>query len=151
MILNSANALSSGNAALQASLASGLGANLATSSLLSSSLTNELASNLSSFGVNSGVNSLTSLQASLANAQNNSNFAAQRLSKLDNEVAFSNNSSFVGSAFNNRDFDGSFNRGDVDRNVNSAAFSTNTGQLTNRQNVNGSRPVSDSILIGNVC
>ncbi|XP_011502724.1 PREDICTED: myelin expression factor 2 [Ceratosolen solmsi marchali] len=147
-----ATALTNSNAAaLQASLASGLGANLATTSLLNSSLTNELASNLNNFG--QGAASLANLQASLANAQSNNSFAPRGLSKLDNDVGFGANNTFGNSAFgNSRDFDGGFNRGDTDRvSVGGAAFSTNAGQVGgNRQNSNGSRQISDTIVIGNL-
>lgn len=151
-----ASVLSNSNAnALQASLASGLGANLATSSLLNQSLTNELASNLSNFG--GGVGGLSSLQASLANAQGNNSFAP-RLSKMENEIAFGGNNAFGGSNFGGgRDYD-AFSRGDGDRVTGgSGVFSSNQGSGGNcgvgggnRQNSNGSRPISDTILIGNV-
>jgi hypothetical protein len=114
-------------------------------------LTNELASNLNNFG--QGAASLANLQASLANAQSNNSFAPRGLSKLDNDVGFGANNTFGNSAFgNNRDFDGGFNRGDTDRvSVGGAAFSTNAGQVGgNRQNSNGSRQISDTIIIGNV-
>lgn len=147
-----ATALTNSNAAaLQASLASGLGANLATTSLLNSSLTNELASNLNNFG--QGAASLANLQASLANAQSNNSFAPRGLSKLDNDVGFGGNNAFGNSAFgSSRDFDGGFNRNDADRvSVGGAAFSTNAGQVGgNRQNSNGSRQISDTIVIGNL-
>lgn len=150
-----ASVLSNSNAnALQASLAGGLGANLATSSLLNQSLTSELASNLSNFG--GGVGGLSSLQASLANAQGNNSFAP-RLSKMDNDIPFGGNNAFGGSNYGGgRDFDG-FNRNDGDRvSGGSGVFSTNQGSggggggSNNRQNSNGSRPLSDTILIGNV-
>lgn len=147
-----ATALTNSNAAaLQASLASGLGANLATTSLLNSSLTNELASNLNNF--NQGAASLANLQASLASAQSNNSFAARTLSKLDNDVAFGGSNAFGTAAFGvSRDFDGGFNRVDTDRvAVGGPTFSTNAGQVGgNRQNSNGSRQMSDTILIGNV-
>ncbi|XP_012268879.1 myelin expression factor 2 isoform X2 [Athalia rosae] len=117
-----ASALSNSNAAaLQASLAGGLGANLAASSLLNSSLTNELASNLNNFG--GGVGGLSSLQASLANAQGNNAFAPRGMGKLDNDVGFGG----------------------------TAVFTTNQTQSGggNRQNTNGGRN-SDTILIGNL-
>lgn len=139
-------------AALQASLAGGLGANLTTSSLLNSSLTNELASNLNSFG--GGVGGLSGLQASLAGGQGNNSFAPRGLSKLDNDIGFGGNNAFGSSSFGGgRDFDGGFNRGDGDRvSGGGGAFSGNQGQGGggNRQNANGSRPMSDTILIGNV-
>ncbi|XP_043474113.1 myelin expression factor 2 isoform X1 [Leptopilina heterotoma] len=150
-----ASVLSNSNAnALQASLAGGLGANLATSSLLNQSLTSELASNLSNFG--GGVGGLSSLQASLANAQGNNSFAP-RLSKMDNDNPFGGNNAFGGSNYGGgRDFDG-FNRNDGDRvSGGSGVFSTNQGSggggggSNNRQNSNGSRPLSDTILIGNL-
>ncbi|XP_031781762.1 myelin expression factor 2 isoform X2 [Nasonia vitripennis] len=145
-------ALTNSNAAaLQASLASGLGANLATTSLLNSSLTNELASNLNNFG--QGAASLANLQASLANAQSNNSFAPRGLSKLDNEVAFGGNNAFGNNTFgSNRDFDSGFNRNDSERvSVGGAAFSTNAGQVGgNRQNSNGSRQMSDTIVIANL-
>lgn len=154
MHLFTASALSNTNAAaIQASLASGLGANLTTSSLLNSSLTNELASNLNSFG--GGVGSLSGLQASLAGGQGNNSFAPRGLSKLDNDIGFGGNNAFGGSNFGGgRDFDGGFNRGDGDRvsGGGGGGFSGNQGQTGggNRQNSNGSRPMSDTILIGNV-
>lgn len=153
-----ASALSNTNAAaLQASLAgAGLGANLTTSSLLNSSLTNELASNLNSFG--GGVGSLSGLQASLAGGQGNNSFAPRGLSKLDNDIGFGGSNAFGGSNFGGgRDFDGGgFNRGDGDRvsgGGGGGGFTGNQGQSGggNRQNSNGSRPMSDTILIGNVC
>lgn len=151
--LFAASALSNTNAAaLQASLAGGLGANLTTSSLLNSSLTNELASNLNNFG--GGVGGLSGLQASLAGQGNNS-FAPRGLSKLDNDIGFGGNNAFGGSNFGGgRDFDGGFNRGDGDR-VSAGGgggFSGNQGQTGggNRQNSNGSRSMSDTILICNV-
>jgi len=143
-------------AALQASLAgAGLGANLTTSSLLNSSLTNELASNLNNFG--GGVGNLSGLQASLAGGQGNNSFAPRGLNKLDNDIGFGGNNAFGGSNFGGggRDFDGGFNRGDGDRvsGGGGGGFSGNQGQSGggNRQNSNGSRPMSDTILIGNVC
>lgn len=155
--LFTASALSNTNAAaLQASLAgAGLGANLTTSSLLNSSLTNELASNLNSFG--GGVGSLSGLQASLAGGQGNNSFTPRGLSKLDNDIGFGGNNAFGGSNFggSGRDFDGGFSRGDGDRvsGGGGGGFSGNQGQSGggNRQNSNGSRPMSDTILIGNVC
>ena len=146
-----ASALANSNAnALQASLAGGLGANLTTTSLLNQSLTSELASNLSNFG--GGVSGLSSLQASLANAQGNNSFAP-RLSKMDNDVPFGGNNAFGASSFGGSrgDYDG-FSRGDADRvSGGSAVFSSNQGGGGgNRQNSNGSRPSSDTILIGNV-
>jgi len=153
--LLAASALSNTNAAaLQASLAgAGLSANLTTSSLLNSSLTNELASNLNNFG--GGVGGLSGLQASLAGGQGNNSFAPRGLSKLDNDIGFGN-SNFGGSNFGggSRDFDGGFNRGDSDRvsGGGGGGFSGNQGQsgVSNRQNSNGSRPISDTILIANV-
>lgn len=140
-------------AALQASLAGGLSANLTTSSLLNSSLTNELASNLNNFG--GGVGGLSNLQASLAGGQSNNSFAPRGLSKMDNDVGFGGNNAFGGSNFGGgRDFDGGFNRGDNDRVPGGGGgFAGNQGQGGggNRQNTNGSRPMSDTILIGNVC
>jgi len=154
--LFTASALSNTNAAaLQASLAgAGLGANLTTSSLLNSSLTNELASNLNNFG--GGVGNLSGLQASLAGGQGNNSFAPRGLNKLDNDIGFGGNNAFGGSNFGGggRDFDGGFNRGDGDRvsGGGGGGFSGNQGQSGggNRQNSNGSRPMSDTILIGNV-
>ncbi|XP_070166261.1 myelin expression factor 2 [Polyergus mexicanus] len=151
-----ASALSNTNAAaLQASLAgAGLGANLTTSSLLNSSLTNELASNLNNFG--GGVGSLSGLQASLAGGQGNNSFTPRGLSKLDNDIGFGGNNAFGGSNFggSSRDFDGGFSRGDGDRvsGGGGGGFSGNQGQsgAGNRQNSNGSRPMSDTILIGNL-
>ncbi|KAK0088863.1 hypothetical protein PV325_010460 [Microctonus aethiopoides] len=148
-----ASALSNSNAAaLQASLAGGLGANLTTNSLLSSSLTSELASNLNNFGGNVG--GLSSLQASLAAGQGNNSFTPRGLGKLDSDVQFGNNSAFGNSNFggNRGEFD-AFNRGDGDRIPGgNAVFSTNQSQQGsgNRQNSNGSRPMSDTILIGNL-
>lgn len=149
-----ASALSNTNAAaLQASLAGGLGANLTTSSLLNSSLTNELASNLNNFG--GGVGGLSGLQASLAGGQGNNSFAPRGLSKLDSDIGFGGNNAFGSSNFGGgRDFDGGFNRGDSDR-VSAGGgggFSGNQGQTGggNRQNSNGSRSMSDTILICNV-
>lgn len=118
-----ASALTNTNAAaLQASLAGGLSANLTTSSLLNSSLTNELASNLNNFGGGVG--------------------------------GFGGNNAFGGSNFGGgRDFDGGFNRGDNDRVPGGGGgFAGNQGQGGggNRQNTNGSRPMSDTILIGNL-
>lgn len=152
--LFTASALSNTNAAaLQASLAGGLGANLTTSSLLNSSLTNELASNLNSFG--GGVGSLSGLQASLTGNQGNNSFAPRGLSKLDNDMGFGGNNAFGGSNFGSlREFDGGFNRGDSDRvSGGGGGFSGNQNQSVggNRQTSNGSRPLSDTILIGNVC
>ena len=73
---------------------------------------------------------------------------------MDNEVAFGGNNSFGNSGFGGgRDFDSGFNRGDTDRvsGVGGAAFSTNQGQVGgSRQNTNGSRQMSDTIIIGNV-
>ncbi|XP_058795800.1 myelin expression factor 2 [Phymastichus coffea] len=145
-----ATALTNSNAAaLQASLATGLGANLATTSLLNNSLTNELASNLNSFG--QGAASLASLQASLAQSSNT--FAPRGLSKLDNDVSFGNNNTFGNPTFGgNRDFESSFNRNENERvSVGGATFSTNPHQAgNNRQTTNGSRQMSDTILIGNL-
>ncbi|XP_066599116.1 myelin expression factor 2 [Prorops nasuta] len=145
-----ASALSNTNAAaLQASLAGGLGANLTTSSLLNSSLTNELASNLNSFS--GGVGSLSSLQASLAGGQANNSFAPRGLTKMDNDIGFGNNNAFGSSNFgNNRDFDGSFDRGDGDRvsgggGGGGGGFSSNQGQGGGNRAGN-----SDTILIGNL-
>ncbi|XP_012275710.1 myelin expression factor 2 isoform X2 [Orussus abietinus] len=148
-----ASALSNTNAAaLQASLASGLGANLATTTLLNPSLTSELASNLNNFG--GGVGGLSSLQASLAGGQANNSFAPRGLSKLDNDVGFGGSNAFGGSNFGGgRDFDGNFGRGDGDRvSSGGAVFSTNQGQsgMGSRQNSNGQRPSSDTIIIGNL-
>ncbi|XP_078052632.1 heterogeneous nuclear ribonucleoprotein rumpelstiltskin isoform X2 [Augochlora pura] len=148
-----ASALSNTNAAaLQASLAGGLSANLTTSSLLNSSLTNELASNLNNFG--GGVGGLSNLQASLTGGQGNNSFAPRGLSKMDNDVGFGGNNAFGGSNFGGgRDFDGGFNRGDNDRGPGGGGgFSGNQGQGggSNRQNANGSRPMSDTIVIGNL-
>lgn len=148
-----ASALTNTNAAaLQASLAGGLSANLTTSSLLNSSLTNELASNLNNFG--GGVGGLSNLQASLAGGQSNNSFAPRGLSKMDNDVGFGGNNAFGGSNFGGgRDFDGGFNRGDNDRVPGGGGgFAGNQGQGGggNRQNTNGSRPMSDTILIGNL-
>ncbi|EFN89776.1 Myelin expression factor 2 [Harpegnathos saltator] len=149
-----ASALSNTNAAaLQASLAGGLGANLTTNSLLNSSLTNELASNLNNFG--GGVGGLSGLQATLGGGQGNNSFAPRGLSKLDNDIGFGNNNAFGGSNFGGgRDFDGGFNRGDGDR-VSAGGgggFSGNQGQAGggNRQNSNGSRSMSDTVLICNL-
>lgn len=151
-----ASALTNTNAALQASFAGGLGANLASSSLLNSSLTNELASNLNNFGGGvGGVGGLSNLQASLTGGQSNNSFASRGLSKMDNDVGFGGNNAFGGSNFGGgRDFDGGFNRGDNDRVPGAGGgFSGNQSQGGggNRQNTNGSRPMSDTILIGNVC
>lgn len=133
-------------AALQSLAASGLGANLATNSLLNSTLTNELASNLNNFTAVGG--GLSSLQASLANSQGNNSFQPRGLGKLDNDVGFGGNNSFGGSNFGGgRDYDGGFNRGDNDRS--SGGFPSGQGS-GNRQNSNGSRPMSDTILIENV-
>lgn len=121
--------------------------------MLNSSLTNELASNLNSFG--GGVGGLSNLQASLSGGQGNNSFAPRGLSKLDNDVGFGGNNAFGGSNFGGgRDFDGGFNRGDNDRGPGGGGgFAGNQGQGGggNRQNTNGSRPMSDTILIGNVC
>lgn len=137
-------------AALQASLAGGLGANLTTNSLLNSSLTSELASNLNNFG--SSVGGLSSLQASLASSQGNNSFAPRGLGKLDSDVPFGSNNAFGNSSFGgSRDFD-AFSR-EADRmSGGTGVFSSNQGQQGggNRQNSNGSRPMSDTILIGNV-
>ena len=148
-----ASALSNSNAtALQASLASGLGANLATNSLLSSSLSNELASNLNNFGGSVG---LSNLQASLASQGNNS-FAPRGLSKLDGDsgLGFGGNNAFGNSNYGgNRDFDNSFNRGDGDRvsgGNNVFGGNQNQGGNGNRQNSNGGRMMSDTIVIANV-
>ncbi|XP_014205091.1 myelin expression factor 2 isoform X2 [Copidosoma floridanum] len=143
-----ATALSNTNAAaLQASLASGLGANLATTSLLNTSLSNELASN---FGPSAA--SLANLQASLVNAQSNNSLLSRGLPKLDTEPAFGGNIAFGNSTFSSsRDFDSSFNRNDPERVTIGGTFSTNPPQLSvNRQNSNGSRQISDTILIGNL-
>lgn len=149
-----ASALTNTNAAaLQASLAGGLSANLTTNPLLSSSLTNELASNLNNFG--GGVGGLSNLQASLAGGQGNNSFAPRGLSKMDNDVGFGGNNAFGGSNFGGgRDFDGGFNRSDNDRvpGGGGGGFAGSQGQGGggNRQNTNGSRPMSDTILIGNL-
>ncbi|KAJ8676860.1 hypothetical protein QAD02_012647 [Eretmocerus hayati] len=139
--LNSTNA-----AALQASLATGLGASLATSSLLNSSLTNDLASNLGSF---QGVANLANLQASLS--QPHPTFNSRSFTKLDDEVAFANSSTFVNpSLSNSRDLNNVLIKNHVDRlPINVVAFSSNVEQIRTRQTSNGSR-VSDTILIGNV-
>ncbi|XP_043276803.1 myelin expression factor 2 [Venturia canescens] len=153
-----ASALTNSNAAaIQASLAAGsLGANLATNSLLNSSLTNELASNLNNFGGGVG---LSSLQASLANSQANNSFAPRGISKLDADsgLNFGSSNAFGNSNYGvNRDFDvGGFNRGgDGDRVSGGNNVFTNNqnqgGNSGNRQNSNGSRPMSDTILIGNL-
>ncbi|XP_015590913.1 myelin expression factor 2 isoform X2 [Cephus cinctus] len=149
-----ASALSGSNAAaLQASLAGGLGANLTTNSLLNSSLTNELASNLNNFG--GGVGGLSSLQASLAGGQGNNSFAPRGLGKMDNDVGFGGNNAFGGSSYGGgRDFDGGFNRNDGGDRISggNGGFAGNQGQSGggNRQNSNGGRPSSDTILIGNL-
>lgn len=148
-----ASALSGNSAAaLQATLASGLGANLATSSLLNSSLTNDLASNLTQLGAGLNASSLSTLQAALANAnQNSSNslLAASRLSKIENDT-FGGNNTFGGTTLGSgRDLDlGSFNRRDND--IAGAAFSTNTGSIASRQAANNGRHNSDTIILNNV-
>ncbi|XP_063982564.1 myelin expression factor 2 [Diachasmimorpha longicaudata] len=147
-----ASALSNTNAAaLQASLAGGLGANLTTNSLLNPSLTSELASNLNNFS--NSVTGLSSLQASLANSQAANSFAPRALGKLDSDVGFGGNAGFGSSNYGSRnDFD-AFARNEADRiSGNSGVFTGNqtssgSGQ---RQNTNGSRPMSDTILIGNL-
>lgn len=118
-------------------------------------MTNELASNLNNFG--GGVGSLSGLQASLAGGQGNNTFTPRGLSKLDSDIGFGGNNAFGGSNFGGgggggRDFDGGFNRGDGDRVSGGGGFSGNQGQSGggNRQNSNGSRQMSDTILIGNV-
>lgn len=157
-----ASALSNSNAALQASLQ----ANLTQNSLLNPSLTSDLATNLSNFNTNS----LSSLQASLAaNNQTNNSFAPRGIGKLDTDVSFSNNNAFGSSTFTTRsDFD-AFGRNNSNNNDNndrmtSAAslYTSNQSQnqnqnqnqsqqaTGNRQNSNGSRLMSDTILIGNV-
>ncbi|KAF7997319.1 hypothetical protein HCN44_005596 [Aphidius gifuensis] len=156
-----ASALSNSNAAaLQASLQ----ANLTQNSLLNPSLTSDLATNLSNFNTNS----LSSLQASLAaNNQTNNTFAPRGIGKLDTDVSFSNNNAFGNSTFTTRsDFD-AFGRNNSNNNDNndrmtSAAslFTSNQNQnqiqnqnqqsTGNRQNSNGSRLMSDTILIGNL-
>ncbi|XP_053595847.1 myelin expression factor 2 [Microplitis demolitor] len=150
-----ASALTNSNAAaLQASLASGLGGNLTTSSLLNSSLTSELASNLNNFTGNVG--GLSSLQASLAaSGQGNNSFGQRGLGKLDNDVGGFGSSAFGNSSYgggSRGDFD-AFNR-DADRLANaSAVFSANQNQQSNsvnRQSSNGSRPMSDTIVIANL-
>lgn len=98
---------------------------------------------------------LSGLQASLTGGQGNNSFAPRGLSKLDNDIGFGSNNAFGGSNFGGgRDFDGGFNRGDGDRVSvgGGGGFSGNQGQSGggNRQNSNGSRAMSDTILICNV-
>ncbi|XP_015126728.1 myelin expression factor 2 isoform X2 [Diachasma alloeum] len=147
-----ASALSNTNAAaLQASLAGGLGANLTTNSLLNPSLTSELASNLNSFS--NSVTGLSSLQASLASSQAANSFAPRALGKLDSDVSFGGTNAFGSSNYGSRnDFD-AFARSEADRiSGNSGVFAGNQSSAGSgqRQNTNGSRPMSDTILIGNL-
>lgn len=170
-----ASALSNTNAAaLQASLQ----ANLQQNSLLNPSLTSELASNLSNFNTTSlsslqasiaanNQASIAAAAAAAAAANNNNTFAPRGIGKLDTDVSFNNNSNnnnaFGNSTFSTRtDFDAfgrnSNNNDNNDRMTNTAAsvFTTNQNQnqnqqtSVNRQNNNGSRLMSDTILIGNL-
>ncbi|XP_034949258.1 heterogeneous nuclear ribonucleoprotein M [Chelonus insularis] len=147
-----ATALSNTNAAaLQASLAGGLGANLTTNSLLNPSLTSELASNLNNFS--GSVGGLSSLQASLASGQANNSFTPRGLGKLDADVPFGSNSAFGNSNYGgSRDFD-AFSRGDADRITGAGGiFAGSQSQQGggSRQNTNGTRQGSDTILITNL-
>lgn len=113
-----------------------------------------MASNLNNFTGNVG--GLSSLQASLAaSGQGNNSFGQRGLGKLDNDVGGFGSSAFGNSSYgggSRGDFD-AFNR-DADRLANaSAVFSANQNQQSNsvnRQSSNGSRPMSDTIVIANV-
>lgn len=127
-------------------------------------MTSELASNLNSFGGNVG--GLSSLQASLAaSGQGNNSFNPRGMSKLDNDLGFGGGGGGGNSSFGNSSFGGGGGggrgdfdtfRGDSDRMPGGGGgggsigtFSTG-GQGGNRQQSNGSRQLSDTIIIGNV-